>query len=310
MPSTRQALHVPEPVEVEIEGRRLRLSNLDKVLYPGPGFTKAQVIDYYSRIAPVLVPHMRDRPLTLKRYPNGVEGEFFYEKQCPKHRPEWMQTAPVHSSRNGAVVNYCLVQDTPSLVWAANLASLELHTSLARVTDVTQPNFIVFDLDPGPPAGIAECCRVAVWVREVFASLGLRGFPKTSGSRGLQVYFPLNSGITYETTKPFAMTVAQHLEQEHLEFVVSAMAKAVRANKVFVDWSQNDGHKTTVCVYSLRARPEPTVSTPVTWDEVEACAAGRARNRPLVFDSTAVLERVDRLGDLFAPVLTMQQDLG
>ncbi|MHB8507698.1 MAG: non-homologous end-joining DNA ligase [Candidatus Dormibacteria bacterium] len=298
-----------EAVEIDVEGRHLRLSNLDKMMYPVPGFTKAQVIDYYSRVAPALLPHLRDRALTLKRYPDGVSGEFFYEKQCPRHRPVWMRTASVYSSRNGAEVNYCVVDDLPSLVWAANLASLELHTSLARAGNVLRPCFLVFDLDPGAPATIVECCRVGLWVREIFEGLGLRCFPKTSGSKGLQVYIPLNTEVSYDVTKPLALTIAQHLEHDHGDLVVSAMSKALRPGKVFVDWSQNDDHKTTVCVYSLRARERPTVSTPLSWEEVERCAAGKMGDHLLVFEAEAVLERVERQGDLFAPVLELVQDL-
>lgn len=293
---------------VDIEGKHLKLSNLDKVLYPETGFTKGQVIDYYARIAPVLLPHTKGRPLTLKRYPNGVGGMFFYEKNCPEHRPEWVQVAPVWSPGNNKWMNYCLAQDLPTLVWAANLADLELHTSLSLAKDILRPTFIVFDLDPGPPANIVQCCQVGVWVREVFAAFGLKSFAKTSGSKGLQLYIPLNTPVTYDQTKPFAHELARLLERQHPDLVVSDMKKALRVGKIFVDWSQNDDYKTTVCVYSLRARERPTVSTPVTWDEVEACLAQKDPNL-LVFQSDQVLQRVDQRGDLFEPVLKLKQKL-
>jgi bifunctional non-homologous end joining protein LigD len=295
-------------VAVQVEGRELSLSNLDKVLYPEAGFTKAQVIDYYSRVAPVLVPHLRDRPLTLKRYPNGVEGEMFYEKNAPMHRPEWVQTAKVWSGQNQRYQDYVLAQDLPTLVWVANLASLELHTSLSHAAKLEEPSALVFDLDPGPPADIVQCCQVALWLRDVFDGHGLEVFAKTSGSKGMQLYVPLNTPVGYEETKTAALGLAQRLEREHPELVVHMMEKAVRTGKVFIDWSQNDQHKTTVNVYSLRARPQPTVSTPVAWPEVEACLeAGDAAK--LVFEADEVLRRVDDHGDLFEPLLTLQQRL-
>ena len=294
-------------VEVEVGGRRLKLSNLEKILYPAPGTTKAEVIDYYTRVAPALLPHMKGRPLTLKRYPNGVDGKFFYEKNCPGHRPDWVTTAAIYSRSNKADINFCVVEDLPTLVWAANLASLELHTSLARAADIMRPTMVVFDLDPGPPASIRECCRVGLRLRDMFAELGLQAFAKTSGSKGLQVYVPLNTPVTYAETKPFALAIAQHLEQEDPKGVLSNMKKELRTGKVFVDWSQNDDHKTTVCVYSLRARERPTVSTPVTWEEVEAHHAGKLKE--LAFTSEQVLERMERYGDLFEPVLKLRQKL-
>jgi bifunctional non-homologous end joining protein LigD len=293
---------------VAIEGKQLSLSNLDKVIYPAVDFTKGQVIDYYVRIAPVLLPHLKGRPLTLKRYPNGVNGMFFYEKNCPEHRPEWVQTAPIWSPRNNKTMQYCLAQDLPTLVWAANLADLELHTSLSLGKDIMRPTSIVFDLDPGPPADIVLCCQVGLWVREVFARFGLESFAKTSGSKGLQIYVPLNSAVTYEQTKPFAHEIARLLERRHPEQVVSDMKKVLRTGKVFVDWSQNDDYKTTVNVYSLRAKERPTVSTPVTWDEVEQCLK-KADPNLLVFTAEQVLERVQKKGDIFAPVLKLRQKL-
>ena len=292
----------------QVEGRQITLSNLEKVLYPQAGFTKGQVIDYYVRIAPVLLPHLAARPLTLKRYPNGVEGMHFYEKNCPKYRPDWMQTAKVWSEGNNRFMDYCIVADLPTLVWLANLADLELHTSLARAPEIQRPTVIAFDLDPGAPANIVQCCQVALWVREIFAQFGLQAFAKTSGSKGLQVYVPLNTAVTYEQTRPFAKETARLLEERHPGQVVSDMKKALRANKVFVDWSQNDDFKTTVSVYSLRAREKPTVSTPVTWQEVKNCLQ-QGGPELLVFTSDQVLERAQKMGDLFEPVLKLKQKL-
>ncbi len=294
--------------EIEIQGRRLKLSNLDKVLYPEAGFTKAQLIDYYVRIAPALLPHLHNRPLTMKRYPEGVTRVFFYEKNCPTHRPDWVKTAPVWSEGNNRWMQYCLVQDLPTLVWAANLADIELHTSLSLAKDVMQPSFIVFDLDPGAPADIVQCCRVGLRVRAIFQHFGLESFAKTSGSKGLQVYTPLNTPVTYDQTKPFAHELARLLEREHPYEVVSDMKKALRVGKVLVDWSQNDDHKTTVCVYSLRAKDRPTASTPLSWQEVER-AANKEDPSLLVFESEQTLKRVADMGDLFEPVLKLKQKL-
>jgi bifunctional non-homologous end joining protein LigD len=294
--------------EVEVDGRRLKLSNLDKVLYPETGFTKGRVIDYYARVAPVLVEHLRDRPLTLKRYPNGVEGKFFFEKQSPSHRPDWVATAPIWSGHTSRTIDYTLANDRATIVWLANLAALELHPSLSRYEPLDRPTVLAFDLDPGPPADVITCGRVAVLVRELLAGVGLECFPKTSGSKGLQVYAPLNTPVTYEQTKPFAKAVAGLLERQHPDLVVSKMSKDLRPRKVLVDWSQNDRRKTTIAVYSLRARERPTVSTPITWDELEdAVAAGDAET--LRFEAGTVLERIDEHGDLFAPVLDLQQEL-
>jgi bifunctional non-homologous end joining protein LigD len=292
--------------ELVVAGKKLAVSNLSKVLYPKAGFTKGQVIDYYIRIAPVLLPHLADRPLTMKRYPNGVEGEFFYEKNCPKHRPTWVKTAKVWSEGNNRTMDYCLANDLPTLVWAANLADLELHTSLARKRDVARPTMMVFDLDPGAPADIVQCCQVGIWLRDLLVKMKLRSFPKTSGSKGLQVYVPLNTPVTFDQTKDLSRALAEHLEREHGSLVVSKMARALRKGKVFVDWSQNDEHKTTICVYSLRAKEEPTVSTPVTWEEVANCL--KKKNAKLLrFVSGKTLARVEKSGDLFAPVETLKQ---
>jgi bifunctional non-homologous end joining protein LigD len=287
---------------VETEGRQLKLTNWDKVLFPETGFTKGDLIAYYARMAEPLLPHLRDRPLTLKRYPNGVQAQYFYEKQSPSHRPDWVQTAEI----NG--VNYTLAQDRATLVWLANLADLELHTSLSLAFAPERPTMLVFDLDPGAPAGILECCEVALVLHGLFAQLGLPTRVKTSGSKGLQVYLPLNSEIDYGVTKPFARRIAELLEQRMPKLVVSRMTKRLRPSRVLVDWSQNDAHKTTVSVYSIRARERPTVSTPLLWEEVTAC---REAGDPelLSFDSDQVLARVAEHGDLFADVVGVVSEL-
>lgn len=293
---------------VKVAGEELTLSNLDKVFYPATGFTKGEMLDYYLKVAPFLLPHLAGRPVTLKRYPDGAADDFFYQKECPAHRPAFVPTAPVWSEGNQRNVNFCLLEDVPSLLWAANIAALELHTSLSLAADTATPTMLVFDLDPGPPATIVDCAQVALWLKTVFDHHDLQSFPKTSGSKGLQVYVPLNTKTGYDRTKPFARALAQLLEKQHPAAVVSLMTKKLRTGKVLVDWSQNDEHKTTVCVYSLRARPRPTVSTPVTWQEVEA--AWKMREPELLtFEAGAVLARLDRLGDLFAPVLTLKQKL-
>ncbi len=297
-----------QTAQLVVEGKKLSVSNLDKVLYPKVGFTKGQVIDYFIRVAPVLLTHLKDRPLTMKRYPDGVEGEFFYEKNCPSHRPKWVQTAKVWSEGNQRIMHYCLANDLPTLVWAANLADLELHTSLSRKDKIERPTMMVFDLDPGPPADIVQCCQVGIWLRDLLAKMKLKSFAKTSGSKGLQVYVPLNTPVTYDDTKGLSRSLAQHLEREHPDLVTSNMSKAVRKGKVFVDWSQNDEHKTTICVYSLRAREEPTVSTPVKWSEVENCLK-KKRSELLRFRSDQVLARVEELGDLFEAVERLKQKL-
>ena len=293
---------------LKVGNKTLEVSNLDKVLYPAVGFTKGQVIDYYIQIAPVLLPHLKDRPLTLKRYPNGVDKEFFYEKRCPSHRPAWVRTAHIWSEGNNDYVDYCLAQDLPTLVWAANLADIELHTSLSKSRNRLRPTVLVFDLDPGPPATIVQCAKVAFWLKEILEAFDLQVFAKTSGSKGLQLYVPLNTPVAYDQTKPFAQALAQRIEREHPREVVSKMQKNLRSGKVFIDWSQNDDHKTTVCAYSLRAKEQPTVSTPVTWEEVKN-AQRKSGPAWLVFNSGDVLKRVGKLGDLFAPVLELKQKL-
>ncbi|MCU1299062.1 MAG: primase-like protein [Acidobacteriaceae bacterium] len=293
---------------IEIEGKHLTLSNLDKVMYSATGFTKGQLIDYYARIGPTLIPHLAGRPLTLKRYPGGVDQEFFFEKNATKHRPDWVKTAPIWSEGNNRNVNYILANDLATLVWVANLAAIELHPSLSLAKNMDCPRMMVFDLDPGPPADIVQCCQVAMWLREIFEQFGLQSFPKTSGSKGLQIYVPLNTPTSYDQTKPFAHALARLLEERHRDLVVSDMKKQLRVGKVLVDWSQNDEHKTTISVYSLRARERPTVSTPVAWEEVET-ALKKKSAKLLVFEADQVLERVDKVGDLFEPVLTLKQKL-
>lgn len=291
---------------IAVSGRRLKLTNPDKVLYPATGFTKGDVVDYYRRVAPVLLPHLRGRPLTLKRYPNGVDGEFFYQKQAPGHRPDWVRTARVPTE--GRDIDFVLANGLPTLLWLANLADLELHTSLARAGSPDRPTALVFDLDPGAPATVVECCRVALLLRSLGRGAGLELWAKTSGSKGLQLYAPLNGRTGFDSTKRFAHEVARRLEESHPQLVVSNMRRDLRDGRVLVDWSQNAELKTTINVYSLRARERPTVSTPVTWDEVER-AVKRDDPGLLVFDWADALERVERQGDLFAPVLKVRQRL-
>jgi bifunctional non-homologous end joining protein LigD len=293
---------------IEIQGKQLKLSNLEKILYPATGFTKQQIIDYYVRIAPAMLPHLKDRPLTRKRYPNGVDEEFFYEKNAPQHRPDWVKTVPIWSGGNRRTVHYILADDLATLVWLANLAAIELHPSLSLAKEIGCPTMMVFDLDPGPPANIVQCCQVGVWLREIFDHFNLQSFPKTSGSKGLQIYLPLNTPSNYDETKTFARALAELLEGEHPDTVVSDMRKEVRTGKVFVDWSQNDEHKTTIAVYSLRARERPTVSTPLTWGEVERTIKKKDAAL-LVFEAGQTVKRVEKMGDLFAPLLTLKQRL-
>lgn len=294
----------PSRTTVEIAGRRLSVSNLDKVLYPGAGFTKAQVIDYYVRIAPTMLTHVAGRGVTLRRWPNGVDGQSFFEKRCPSHRPDWVGTAAGPGDRGGPI-GYCCLDEVAALAWTANLAALEIHAPMARAADIDAPTMVVFDLDPGAPATITECCAVALDIRELLAHLNLVALPKTSGSKGLQLYVPLNTPHTHEHASSFALAIAQLLEKQQPDRVLSNMAKAARAGKIFVDWSQNSRHKTTIAPYSLRARERPTVSTPLTWDEVEAGAQGE----PLEFVADDVLTRVETLGDLFALTATVEQRL-
>jgi bifunctional non-homologous end joining protein LigD len=301
---------VPAERTVDVEGRELKLTNLDKVLYPKAGFTKGEVIDYYARIAPVMVPHLAGRAVTLRRFPEGVDklDTAFFEKRCPKHRPDWVKTATVLAGPHAGDIDFCVCEDLPTLVWMAQLAALELHPSLSLAREPEQPTVLAFDLDPGPPADVLACCRVALRLREMFGHFDLECFPKSSGSKGLQVYMPLNGKVSYEETKPFARAIAQLLEKQTPKEVVSKMKKVDRKGKVFVDWSQNHQRKTTIAVYSLRARERPTVSTPLRWDEVEN-AAENDDAASLVFEAEDVLKRVESDGDLFAPVLERKQKL-
>jgi bifunctional non-homologous end joining protein LigD len=293
---------------VEVEGRELKLTNLDKVLYPKAGFTKGEVVDYYAKVAPAMVPHLSGRAVTLRRFPEGVEDldAAFFEKRCPKHRPKWVKTTPVEAETGK--IDFCVCDGLPTLIWFAQLAAVELHPSLSRSRAPKRPTVLAFDLDPGPPADVVDCCRIALRLRDMFGHFGVESFPKTSGSKGLQVYVPLNSKARYEVTKPFAKAIAQLLEKQTPDLVVSKMKKVEREGKVFVDWSQNHERKTTIAVYSLRARERPTASTPVRWEEVEA-AADSGDGSTLVFEAEAVLERIERHGDLFAPVLELEQEL-
>ena len=290
---------------VEIDGHQLKVSNLDKVLYPDVGFTKGEVIDYYVRVAPTMLPHVGDRGLTLRRYPNGVDETSFFEKRCASHRPRWVGTFDGPGDRNGTI-GYCALDSVAALAWSSNMAAVELHAPMARGIDIESPSMCVFDLDPGPKTGMTECAEVALDIRAVLERLaGLECLAKTSGSKGLQLYVPLNTPHTHEHCSEFALAVAQVLEKHHTDRVTSTMAKVARPGKVFIDWSQNSRHKTTVAVYSLRARAHPTVSTPVTWEEVTAAADGEA----LSFEAPDVLARIGALGDLFAPTLTIEQTL-
>jgi bifunctional non-homologous end joining protein LigD len=292
-----------QKISVEVEGRKLVLSNLEKVLYPAAGFSKAQVIDYYQRIAPVLLPHIAKRPVTIKRYPDGVEGKSFFQKNVPAH-PDWVPTARLPSpgsTKSRETIEYILGGDLPTLIWAANLAALELHTPMWRLgrSGAGEPDLLVFDLDPGPPATVVECCEVALLLRPVLAARGLDLVAKTSGGKGLQIYTVV-SGMTSQQTSDLAKELAERLEEDEPDLVVSRMTKALRPRKVLIDWSQNNAAKTTVAPYSLRAREQPTVSTPVTWDEVEACT----RASDLFFTADDVLQRVTEHGDLFAAALS------
>jgi bifunctional non-homologous end joining protein LigD len=297
--------------QVEVDGRELKLTNLDKVLYPKAGFTKGEMVDYYAKVAPTIVPHLSGRPVTLRRFPEGV-GDLdaaFFEKRCPKHRPQWVKTARVEAGPHAGKIDFCVCDGRPTLVWMAQLAAIELHPSLSLARAPKRPTVLAFDLDPGPPADIVDCCRVGIRLRDMFGHFGVESFPKTSGSKGLQVYIPLNSKkVSYETTKPFAKAIAQLLEKQTPDEVVSKMKKVEREGKVFVDWSQNHQRKTTIAVYSLRARERPTVSTPVSWEEVESAVAKDDAGL-LVFETGDVLKRIERKGDLFAPVLELQQEL-
>jgi bifunctional non-homologous end joining protein LigD len=297
------------PIEVDIDGRHVRLTNLDKVLYPS-GFTKAEIVDYHARISPYAIPHLAARCITFRRFPDGTDKQGFFEKRCAKHRPEWVDVALGPGDRRGGI-HYCRIDEPAAMVWAANLAAIELHAPMALAADLDTPRTLVFDFDPGPKTSVVECCQVALGVSEVLESVGLRGWCKTSGSKGLQMYVPLNtSGPTHHGAAEFALAVGQVMERQLSGRpgvgVTTTMAKSERPGKIFIDWSQNAHHKTTIAPYSLRARHDPTVSTPVTWDEVSDCASGDGALR---FEAVDVLRRVAEHGDLFEPVLSLEQEL-
>jgi bifunctional non-homologous end joining protein LigD len=281
------------------------VSNVDKVLFPS-GFTKGQMIDYYESIAPLLLPHLKGRALTLKRYPNGLDKPFFFEKNCPSHRPDWIDTAPIKGRDPGDVVNHCVINNKAGLRWVANLASIELHVPLSHAAEPDIARAIAFDFDPGPDITVVDCARLALRLRDMLSDFGLKAFPKTSGGKGFHVYAPLNASFTFEQTKHFAKSVAMTFAKDDPNHVTADMSKAKRGGRIFIDWSQNDRHKTTVCVYSIRARETPSVSTPLAWEEVEDAVKAN-RDAAMKFDAPAVLKRVEKLGDLFKPVLTLKQ---
>ncbi len=289
---------------VEIAGRKLKVSNLDKILYPVVGFTKGQVIDYYVRVADAILKHVEGRPMTLVRWPNGVNETSFFEKRSPSHRPEWIRTIE-GSGDKGRGIAYTAIEEVAALAWTANQAALELHAPMAKGDDLENPTMVVFDLDPGAPSTITECAQVALKIQEVLEHLGLEAFPKTSGSKGMQLYLPLNANHTHSHASSFAHAIAQLLERDPANNVVSAMTKNIRKGKVLIDWSQNSRHKTTIAPYSIRAKDRPTVSTPLTWDEVSDGADGE----PLIFETAEVLDRVAEHGDLFEPTTTLVQEL-
>lgn len=293
-----------KPLLSEVAGRTLKVTNLDKVLYPEAGFTKANVIEYYVTAAPVMLTHVANRGITFKRWPDGVTAEAFFNKRAPSHRPEWIETCRGPGDK-GKGIDYPMLNEVAALAWAANLAALEIHSPMARCDDIDSPTILVFDLDPGAPASIVECAQVALAIRSVLDSVGLDSFAKTSGSKGLQLYVPLNTSHTHQHGQEFALAVAQLLEKQQPDAVTSNMAKAVRPGKIFIDWSQNSRHKTTIAPYSLRGRERPTVSTPISWDEVSDCADGEH----LAFEAYDVIDRIETFGDLFAPVATLEQSL-
>lgn len=300
-----------ETLQVEVEGKELRLSNLDKVLYPKAGFTKGEMVDYYAKVAPAIVPHLSGRAVTLRRFPEGVEDldAAFFEKRCPKHRPKWVKTAKVEAGPRAGVIEFCVCDSLPTLIWMAQLAAIELHPSLSLSKAPKRPTALVFDLDPGPPADVVDCCRVGLRLRELLTQLDLECFVKTSGSKGMQLYVPLNTKTSYEETRPFGQALAQIVAKQTPDTVLAKMGKKTdRSGRLLIDWYQNNERKTTISVYSLRARERPTVSTPVTWDEVEAVAES-GDGPSLVFEAADVLERIEEHGDLFAPVLELKQKL-
>jgi len=293
---------------IEIEGRKIALSNLEKILYPS-GFTKGQVIDYYVRVSRFILPHLKDRPVTLIRFPDGVGSKHFYEKNAPKFTPEWVRTFPVPRREGGSAIRYIVINDLATLVWCANLAALELHSFLHRAPAIESPTAVVFDLDSGEGIDILQCAEVAFLLKESLERLKLESFPKVSGSKGIQLYVPLNTPVTYALTRPFARGLAERLEQQHGDLVVTEMSKRVRKRKVFIDWSQNSDFKTTVAVYSLRAKQDrPYVSLPVKWEELQNVLA-KGKAAPLYFDPETALKRIEEAGDLFAAVLKHKQKL-
>lgn len=295
-------------MDVTINRKKLTLSNPDKVYWPESGFTKGDMVAYYRAVAPAIVPHLKNRAITLKRYPEGVDGFSFFEKNCTKHRPDWVKTVPVERKKDGKTVNYCVGWDEAMLVWMANLGSIELHVSLSRVANLMRPTAMVYDLDPGPGTTIVECCELGLQLKKRFGDLGLQMFPKTSGSKGLHLYVPLNTAVTFEKTSAIAHAVALQMEQEMPDLVVSTQKKTEREGKILIDWSQNGPHKTTISVYSMRAKELPTCSTPVTWREVSACAK-KGDSDLLRFTAKDVVKRVESKGDLFEPVLSLKQKL-
>jgi bifunctional non-homologous end joining protein LigD len=302
---------VAEGRQVEVDGKELRLTNLDKVLYPQTGFTKGEMVDYYAKVGPAIIPHLSGRAVTLRRFPEGVDDldSAFFEKRCPKHRPQWVKTTRVQAGPNAGKIDFCVCDSLPTLIWMAQLAALELHPSLSRSRAPKRPTVLAFDLDPGPPADVVDCCRVALKLRELLAQLDLECFAKTSGSKGMQLYVPLNTKVSYEQTRPFAQALAQIVAKQTPESVLAKMGKKTdRSGKVLIDWYQNNERKTTIAVYSLRARERPTCSTPLAWEEVEATAES-GEGSELVFEAGEVLERIAQHGDLFAPVLELEQEL-
>ncbi|HEX6205985.1 MAG TPA: non-homologous end-joining DNA ligase [Solirubrobacterales bacterium] len=300
-----------EDRQVEVDGKELKLTNLDKVLYPEVGFTKGEMVDYYARVAETMVPHLKGRAVTLRRFPEGVDDldSAFFEKRCPKHRPKWVKTARMQAGPNAGYIDFCVCDGRPTLIWMAQLAAIELHPSLSLGKKHEQPTVLAFDLDPGPPADVVDCCRVALQLKGLLDHLELESFVKTSGSKGMQLYVPLNTKVTYEDTRPFAQALAKVVAKQNPDEVLAKMGKKTdRSGKVLIDWYQNNERKTTIAVYSLRARDHPTVSTPVTWDEVEA-AAESGDGSQLVFEASDVLKRIEKHGDLFAPVLELKQKL-
>lgn len=295
--------------EIEIDGRKIPVSNLEKILFPATGYTKGQVIDYYTRVAPFILPHLKDRPVTLVRYPDGVAGEHFYEKNAPAFTPAWVKTFSVPRRSGQSPIRYIVINDLAALIWCANLASIEFHAFLHRVPAIDTPTAMVFDLDPGEGVDILDCAEVAILLKAALERLKLDSFPKVTGSKGVQLFVPLNTRVSYDAQHEFARVLAEHMEREHPDLVISKMRKTARAGKVFIDWSQNSDFKTTVCVYSLRAKHErPYVSVPVTWEELQR-ARRSGDSTKLYFEPEAALKRVKKAGDLFSPVLRLKQKL-